>query len=83
MLEEVNKAQEKVSNVLIVCDVFNPDNDQGKSMLYCEEQFLVLANHYGNDIFDEYNGDTVHANYLVSKKDQQAEVQYFVTEFNE
>ena len=49
----------------------------------CEEQFLVLANHYGNDIFDEYNGDTVHANYLVSKKDQQAEVQYFVTEFNE
>ena len=52
-------------------------------MLYCEEQFLVLANHYGNEIFDEYNGDTVHANHLVSKKDQQAEVQYFVTEFNE
>ena len=52
-------------------------------MLYCKEQFSVLANHYRNEIFDEYNGDTVHTNCLISKNDQQAEVQYFVTEFNE
>ena len=52
-------------------------------MLYCKEQFSVLANHYGNEIFDEYNGDTVHANCLISKNDRQAEVQYFMTECNE
>ena len=52
-------------------------------MLYCEEQFSVLANLYGNEIFDEYNGDTVHAKCLISKNDQQAKVQYSVTEFNE
>ena len=34
-------------------------------------------------IFDEYNGDTMHANCLISKKDHQSDVQYFVTEFNE
>ena len=64
LLEEVNKALEEASDVLIAYDVFNPDNDQRKSMLYCKEQFSVLANHYGN----EYNGDTVHANCLMSKK---------------
>ena len=84
LLEEVNKALEEASDVLFPYDVFNSNNnDQRKSMLYCEEQFSVLANHYGNEIFDEYNGDTVHANCLISKNDQQAEVQYFVTEFNE
>ena len=35
------------------------------------------------EIFDEYNGDTVHANCLISKNDQQVEVQYFLTELNE
>ena len=65
LLEEVNKALEEASDVLIAYDVFNPDNDQRKSMLYCEEQFSVLANHYRNEIFDEYNGDTVHANCLI------------------
>ena len=74
LLEEVNKALEEASNVLIAYDMFNPDKDQRKSMLYCEEQFSVLANHYGNDIFDEYNGDTVHANCLISKNDLQAKV---------
>ena len=64
LLEEVNKALEEASDVLIAYDVFNPDNDQRKSMLYCKEQFSVLANHYGN----ECNGDTVHANCLMSKK---------------
>ena len=58
LLEEVSKALEEASDVLIACDVFNPDIGQRKSMLYCEEQFSVLANHYGNEIFDEYNGDT-------------------------
>ena len=82
LLEEVNKALEEASDVLIADDVFHPDNDQRKSMLYCQEQFSVLANHYGNEIFDEYNGHTVYANCLISKNDQQAEVQYFVTEFN-
>ena len=43
LLEEVNKALKQASDVLIVYDVFNPDNDQRKSMLYCEEQFSVLA----------------------------------------
>ena len=83
LLEEVNKALKEASDVLIAYDVFNPDNDQRKSMLYCNKQFSVVANHYGNEIFDEYDGDTVHANCLISKNDQQAEVQYFVTEFNE
>ena len=83
LLEEVNKALEEASDVLIAYDVFNPDNDQRKSMLYSEEQISVLANHHGNEIFDEYNGDTVHTNCLISKNDQQVEVQYFVTEFNE
>ena len=83
LLEEVNKALEEASDVLIAYDVFNPDNDQRKSMLYSEEQISVLANHHGNEIFDECNGDTVHTNCLISKNDQQAEVQYFVTEFNE
>ena len=46
-------------------------------------KFSVLANHYGNEIFDKYNGDTVHTNCLISKNDQQAEVQYFVAEFNQ
>ena len=58
LLEEVSKALEEASDVLIAFDVFNPDNGQRKSMLYCEEQFSVLANHYGNEIFDKYNGDT-------------------------
>ena len=53
LLDEVNKALEGASDVLVAYDVFNPDNDQRKSMLYCEEQFSVLANHYGNEIFDE------------------------------
>ena len=48
LLEEVNKALEKASDVLIAYDVFNPDNDQRKSMLYCKKQFSVLANHYRN-----------------------------------
>ena len=52
-------------------------------MLYCKKQFSVLGNHYGNQIFDKYSGDTVHANCLISKNNQQTEVQYFVTEFNE
>ena len=52
-------------------------------MLYRKEQFSVLANHYGNEIFDKYNGGTVHTNCLISKDNQQAEVQYFATEFNE
>ena len=43
LLEEVNKALKQASDVLIVYDVFNPNNDQRKSMLYCEEQFSVLA----------------------------------------
>ena len=81
--EEVNKTLKEASDVLIAYDAFNPDNDQRKSMLYCEKQFSVLANHYGNQIFDKYSGEIVHANCLISKNDQQAEVQYFVTEFNE
>ena len=40
MVEEVNKVLEEASVVLIAYDVFNPENDQRKSMLYCEEQFL-------------------------------------------
>ena len=48
LLEEVNKALEEASDVLIAYDVFNPDNDQRKSMLYCKKQFSVLANHYRN-----------------------------------
>ena len=52
-------------------------------MLYCKKQFSVLGNHYGNQIFDKYSGDTVHANCLISKNDQLAEVQYFVTGLNE
>ena len=83
MLEEVNKTVEEASHVLIAYDVLNLNKDQRKSMSYCEEQFSVLANHYGNEIFDEYNGDTVHANCLITKNYQQVEVQYFVTEFNE
>ena len=83
MVKDGNKALKEASDVLIAYDVFNSHNDQRKSMLYCEEQFSVLANHYGNEIFDEYNGDSVHANCLISKKDQQVEVQYFVTELNE
>ena len=83
LIEEVNKALEEASNFLIAYDMFNPDNDQRKPMLYCEEQFSVLANHYGNGIFDEYNGDNVHTNCLISKNDQESEVQYFVTEFND
>ena len=79
LLEEVNKALQEASDVLIAYDVFYPDTDQRKSMLYCEEQFSVLANHYGNEIFDEYSGDTVHVNCLISRNDQQAEVQYFLT----
>ena len=51
LLEEVNKALEKTSDVLVAYDVFNSDNDQRESMLYCEEQFSVLSNHYGNEIF--------------------------------
>ena len=43
LLEEVNKALEEASDVLIAYDVFSPDNDQRKSLLYCEEQFSVLA----------------------------------------
>ena len=82
LLEEVNKALEEASDVLIAYDVFYPNIDQRKSMLYCEEQFSVLANHYGNEIFDEYSGDTVHVNCLISKNDQQPEVQYFLTEFS-
>ena len=46
--EELNKAIEKASDVLIAYDVLNPNNDQRKSMLYCKKQFLVPANHYGN-----------------------------------
>ena len=48
LLEEVNKALEEASDVLIAYAVFNPDNDQRKSMLYCKKQFSVLANHYRN-----------------------------------
>ena len=48
LLEEVNKALEEPRDVLIAYDVFNPDNDQRKSMLYCKKQFSVLANHYRN-----------------------------------
>ena len=51
LLEEVNKALEEASDVLVAYDVFNSDNDQRESMLYCEEQFSVLSNHYGNEIF--------------------------------
>ena len=46
--EELNKAIEKASDVLIAYDVLNPNNDQRKSMLHCKKQFSVLANHYGN-----------------------------------
>ena len=80
--EEVNKALEEASDVLIAYDVFNPENTQRKSMLYWEEQFSVLANHNRNEIFDKHSGDTVRPNCLISRKDQQAEVQHFVTEFN-
>ena len=66
---------EKACDVLIAYDVFNPDNDQRKSM-------YVVKNNF-DEIFDEHNGDTVHANCIISKNDQQAELQYFVTEFNE
>ena len=38
LLEEVNKALEEASDVLIAYDVFSPNNDQKKSMSYCEEQ---------------------------------------------
>ena len=38
LLEEVNKALEEASDVLIAYDVFSPNNDQRKSMSYCEEQ---------------------------------------------
>ena len=51
LLEEVNKALEEASDVLVAYDVFNSDNDQRESMLYCEEQFSVLSNHYENEIF--------------------------------
>ena len=68
-LEEVHKALEEASDVLIAYDVFNPNNDQRKSMLYCKEQFSVQADHYGNEIFDKYNTDTVQANCLISKND--------------
>ena len=68
-LEEVHKALEEASDVLIAYDVFNPNNDQRKSMLYCKEQFSVQADHYGNEIFDKYNADTVQANCLISKND--------------
>ena len=83
LLEEVNKALEEASDFLIAYDAFNPDNEQRKPMLCCEEQFSVLANHYGNGIFDEYNGDTVHTNCLISKNNQELEVQYSVTEIND
>ena len=49
LLEEVSKALEDASDFDIAYDVFNPNNDQRKSMLYWEEQFLVPANHYGNN----------------------------------
>ena len=53
--KKFNKALEEASDVLIAHYVFNPDNDQRKSMLYCKEKFSVLGYHYGNEIFDEYN----------------------------
>ena len=82
LLQQVNKAFEEACAVLIAYDVFNPDNDQRKLMIYCKEKFSVPVNHHGNKIFDRYNGDNVHPNCLISKNDQQ-ESQYFVTEFNE
>ena len=51
LLEEASKAVEAAGDVLIAYDLFNPDNDQRKPMLYCEEQFSVLINHYGNENF--------------------------------
>ena len=35
------------------------------------------------EIFNKYNGDTVHTNCLISQSYQQAEIQYFVTKFKE
>ena len=43
------------------------------------EQFF----HYGNEIFDEMNGDTVHAPPIISENEQKAETNAFLVEFNE
>ena len=51
-LEEVKKALEEASNVLIAY-VFHLDSDQRKSKLYYEEQFSMLSNHHGNEIFKQ------------------------------
>ena len=53
-------------------DVFNPDNINRKFELYCEDQFSVLTSHYGNEIFDEMNGDTVHAPPIIYENEQKA-----------
>ena len=60
----VNKALKEASNVLVAY-VYNPDKDQRKSMLCCEKKFSIPANHYGNEIFKECNGDNVHTNCLM------------------
>ena len=65
LLQEVNKALKEACAVLTAYDLFNPDNDQRKFMMYCKEKFSVPVNHHGNKIFDRYNGNTVHANCLI------------------
>ena len=82
LLVEINKALEE-ADILVAYDVFNPDNYKRESLLYWEEKFTVLANHYGSEIFDEMNGDTVHAAPLIFKYEQKAEINQFVIEFNE
>ena len=83
LLVEINKVLEETTDILVAYDVFNPDNYKRESLLYCEEKFTVLANHYGSEIFDEMNRDTVHAAPLISKYEQKAEINEFVIEFNE
>ena len=80
LLEEIIKGLVEASDVLVTCDVFDPNNEKRKS---CKEQFSVIANHYRNKISDQHNRDTTHSANLISKNYQQARIQYFVPEFNE
>ena len=81
MVKDVNKALKEASDVLIAYDVFNPDNDQRKSMLYCEEQFSVLANHYGN--FWRIQWRHCACKLLNIKKRSTSGSPIFLTELNE
>lgn len=83
LIEEINKALEEASEILVAYDVFNPENKNRESNLYCEEKFLILANHYGKEIIDELNGDVKQGAPLISINEQKEEGSYFNVEFNE